>query len=394
MLTNDWSRLAAPNNCYTKTNIFSNMFSLTSDTGGERLWSKTKFTFYPTLARMMYVCIGKGGCRTNRRRSPQYGDMVPVSPSKIKQKRGKKMEDYSALNGNYPSPDDSRTNYNFQGDFAANASVLSLDVNDNHRILRSPSPSKSTTLPRRSHGKTPPQKPPRGLPPKPPRLMERKLFTCENPTCQKQEELLGIVALDFKSCPSCFTHYCCIECRKAHWNEHRVVCHYGQVDSHIKSIINMCNENRDLLYHLTEIAREGFIAKGRGAVMLILLSPKAAELFIKSGVEYFRNPRNTPTFSSYQELKDAGVYSKHQKMLLGLLNSYCPAQEMILNIAVVVGKNLPKTPIPRNKEPAVISQVKVPFTNRKASRTFSPQNSQDFDICTYNARDNARRKSF
>lgn len=223
--------------------------------------------------------------------------------------------------------------------------------------------------------------------------MERKLFTCENPTCQKQEELLGIVALDFKSCPSCFTHYCCIECRKAHWNEHRIVCHYGQVDSHMKSIVNMCNENPDLLYHLTEIAREGFIAKGRGAVMLVLLSPKAAELFIKSGVEYFRNPRNTPTFSSYQELKDAGVYSKHQKMLLSLVNSYGPAQEMILNIAVVVGKNLPKTPIPRNKEPAVISQVKVPFVGRKASRTFSPQNSQDFDICAYNTRDNARRKS-
>ena len=342
---------------------------------------------------MMYVCVGKGGCRTNRRRSPQYGDMVPVSPSKVKQKRGKKMEDYRVLNGNYPSPDNSRTNYNFQGEFATNASVLSLDVNDNQRILRSPSPSKSTTLPRRSHGKTPPQKPPRGLPPKPPRLMERKLFTCENPTCQKQEELLGIVALDFKSCPSCFTHYCCSECRNVHWNEHRVVCHYGQVDSHMKSIINMCNENRDLLYHLTEIAREGFITKGRGAVMLIFLSPKAAELFIKSGVEYFRNPRNTPTFSSYQELKDAGVNSKHQKMLLALVNSYCPTQEMILNIAVVVGKNLPKTPIPRNKEPAVISQVKVPFTSRKASRTFSPLHNQDVGICTYNARDNARRKS-
>ena len=173
MLANDWSRLAVPNSCLTNTNIFGYMFGLSSDTGGKRLWSKTKFTFYPTLARIMYVCIGKGGCRANRRRSPQYGDMVPVSPSKIKQKRGKKMEDYSTLNGNHPSTDNSRTNYNFQGEFAANASVLSLDVNENHRIPRSPSPSKSSTLPRRSHAKTPPQKPPRGLPPKPPRLMER-----------------------------------------------------------------------------------------------------------------------------------------------------------------------------------------------------------------------------
>ena len=369
------------------------MFSLESDTVGQTSVEKTKFNSFPTLAQMMYVCIGKGGCRTNRRRSPQYGDMVPVSPSKIKQKKGKKTEIYSAMNGNYQPPDYSRTDCNFQDDFAPNVSALSLDVNDNQKAQMLPSPTKATTFPRRSHAKTPPQKPPRGLPPKPPRLMERKIFTCENPSCQKQEELLGIVALDFKSCPSCFTHYCCMECRKTHWSEHRVVCHYGQVDSHMKSIINMSNENRELLYHLTEIARDGFISKGRGAVMLVFLSPKAAELFVKTGVDYFRNPRNSPTFSSAQELKEAGVYSKHQKQLLNLVNDYHPAQEMVLNIAIVVGKNLPKTPIPRNKEPAVITQVKIPFTGRKTSKTFSPQNSQEFDICTYNVRNSPRRKS-
>jgi len=343
---------------------------------------------------MMYVCIGKGGCRANRRRSPQYGDMVPVSPSKVKHKRGKAIEKYNAMNGNHPSLDYSPKPCNFQEEFAANASVLSLDVNDNQKNPRSPSPSKSNTLPRRAHGgKTPPQKPPRGLPPKPPRLMERKLFTCENPSCQRQEELLGIVALDFKSCPSCFTHYCCVECRRTHWNEHRVVCHYGQVDSHMKSIINMCNENRLLRHHLSEIAREGFITKGRGAVMIVFLSPKAAELFVETGVEYFHNPRNTPTFSSNEELKKAGVSSKHQKILLSLVNNYSPAQEMVLNIAVVIGKNLPKTPIPRNKEPAIIAQIKIPFKGRKHSRTFSPQNSQDFDVWAYNVNEFARRKS-
>ena len=338
---------------------------------------------------MMYVCIGKGGCRTNRHTSPQFGDMVPVSPSKVKQKRGKAMEDYNAMNGNHPSLDYSPKPCNFQEEFAANASVLSLDVNDNQKNPRTPSSSKSSTLPRR----TPPQKPPRGLPPKPPRLMERKLFTCENPSCQKQEELLGIVALDFKSCPSCFTHYCCVECRRTHWKEHRLVCHYGQVNSHMKSMVNMCNENRMLRQYLSEIAREGFIAKGRGAILIIILSPKAAELFVESGVDYFCNPRNTPTFSSTQELKESGVSSKHQKILLSLVNNYSPAQEMVINIAVVIGKNLPKTPIPRNKEPAVITQIKVPFKGRKHSRTFSPQSSQDFDVCAYNVSEYMRRKS-
>lgn len=343
----------------------------------------------------MYVCIGKGGCRASRRRSPQYEDMVPVSPSKVKQKRAKAKGSYnaSAMNGNHPPLEYSPKPCNFQEEFASNASVLSLDVNDNSKNSRTPSPSKSNTLPRHT-AKTPPQKPPRGLPPKPPRLMERKLFTCENPSCQKQEELLGIVALDFKSCPSCFTHYCCIECRRTHWKEHRLVCHYGQVNSHMKSIVHMSNENCLLLQYLSEIARQGFVTKGRGTVMMIFLSPKAAELFVESGVDYFRNPRNRPTFSSVQELKDSGVSSRHQKLLLFLVNNYSPAQEMVLNIAVVIGKNLPKTPIPRNKEPAVITQIRIPFKGSKHSRTFSPQRSQEFNtVRTYNVNDNVRRKS-
>lgn len=343
---------------------------------------------------MMYVCIGKGGCRTNRRRSPQYGDMVPVSPSKVKQKQQKAKDKFRTMNGNHPSLDYSPKANNFQEEYAANASVLSLDVNDNQKNPLSPSPSKSNTLPRRSHGgKTPPQKPPRGLPPKPPRLMERRLFTCENPSCQKEEELLGIVALDFKSCPSCFTHYCCVECRRIHWNEHRIVCHYGQADSHMKLIISMCHEHGSLLQYLSEIARQGFVAKGRGAVMVVFLSPKAAELFVDTGVDYFRNPRNTPTFSSTQDLMKAGVSSKHQKNLLSLVKNYSPAQEMVLNIAVVIGKNLPKIPLPRNKEPAVIAQIKVSFKGRKLSRTFSPQNSQEFEISSNNVNDHLRRKS-
>lgn len=369
------------------------MFILVNVTRGKLLVAEKKQNSL-SLAQVMYVCIGKGGCRTNRRRSPQYGDMVPVSPSKIKQKQDKVNGKLKTMNANHPSLDYTPRTYNFQEEFAATASVLSLDVNDNQKNPRSPSPSKSNTLPRRSHGgKTPPQKPPRGLPPKPPRLMERKLFTCENPSCQKQEELLGIVALDFKSCPSCFTHYCCVECRRVHWNEHKIVCHYGQVDCHMKLIINMCNENASLLQYFSEMAREGFVAKGRGVVMLVFLSPKAAELFVDTGVDYFRNPRNAPTFSSTQDLTKAGVLSKHQKNLLALVKNYSPAQEMVLNIAVVIGKNLPKIPLPRNKEPAVITQIKVPFKGRKLSRTFSPQNSQDYEINSNNVNNRERRKS-
>lgn len=341
---------------------------------------------------MMYVCLGKSGCRSDRRRSPEYGDIAAVSPTKIKQS-AKKMDKYRTTNGYISSAGTQRASLDAQEGCNRRISAQSLDVNDNSQ--RWTQLSKSSTLPRRfHHGKTPPPKPPR-VPPKPPRLMEKQLFVCENPACRKEETLLGIVELDFKSCPCCFTHYCSLECRRGHWNDHRRVCHYGRVNCHMRAIGDVCAKNQVFVGYLSEIAREGYTNKGRGAVLLILPSPKAAELFLDSELEYFRNRHGTPTYSSLQEIKDTGVTSKHQKQLLELVSEYCPTRELVVNVAIVVGKNLPQIPVPRNKAPAVIEQFKIPFKAGFYTRFISPQNSQDMDTCSSHSKQNStRRKSF
>lgn len=343
----------------------------------------------------MYVCLGKSGCGRDgtKHRSPDYSDILPISPSKVRQTQCKnsmeKLTEITVANGSVPVHNSSKASSSSQDDVSMMINSLKLDENDNQDLqLPECHRSKSSTLPRRHKSKTPPPKPPR-LPPKPPRLMEKKLFVCENPECRKEEELLGIVELNFKSCSSCFTHYCSPECRQSHWYEHKQSCYYGRINSHMKSIIHLCRRDEELSRYLTDIARNGYMSKGRGAVMLIFLSPSAAEIFVEThGMEYFDHPRKEPTYSSNAEIKSAGVMSKYQKKLLELVNDYFPARELVVTIAIVVGKTLPTTPVPRCKEPAVIENIKLKVHESCYAKELRSQNED-----LYPKRIPTRRKS-
>lgn len=190
-------------------------------------------------------------------------------------------------------------------------------------------------------------------PPKPPRMMEKKMFTCENPECQKTEELLGMIAINFKACPACFTHYCSTKCRVEHWSQHKVVCHYGRMKSYVKTISEICQNDDNVRALLSSLASSGYYDKGRGCVMLIFANPNAARLFIEEKIG------EKPTYSSLGQIQTLGVRTDHQKNLIELISSYKPESEHVLNIAIVAERNLPASPVPRNKEPCVIEQFLV-----------------------------------
>lgn len=358
---------------------------------------------------MMYICVGKGACSRSSRKSPEYNDILPISPSKIQRKvyemaNEEQRETESQCNGIEPVglPDGSREIAPIKRrDKFLRMNSLNLDLNSNPKPIVE-NENKSSTLPRRSQPKQSeaPPKPPRVIPPKPPRMMEKRIFICENPLCRKEEELLGIVELTFKSCSACFTHYCSPECKKIHWPEHRTVCRYGTIDCHMKSILRICKHTAPIHLYLSETARNGFMAKGRGAVMLIFLSPKDAELFIKTGLEYFKHRRNAPSYSSLSEIQLAGAYTKYQKLLLKVVSEYSTVHEFVVNIAIVVGRDLHTTPVPRNKSAAVIEHLVVPLHSDLNAKTLSPQGSQDYGVCQTQKQDidsyleaNLRRKS-
>lgn len=216
---------------------------------------------------------------------------------------------------------------------------------------------------------TPPEEERKG-PPKPPRMMERKMFTCENHECQKTEELLGMIAINLKACPACFTHYCSTKCRVAHWPQHKLVCHYGRITSYMKTISEICQgaaDDEDIQGVLSSVASSGYCVKGRGCVMLIFASPSAARLFIEEKIG------KNPTYSSLKQVESLGVRSDHKKNLVRLINNYNPERELVLNVAIVADRNLPATPAPRNKEPSVIQQFIVSLKGSEENTTNETQ---------------------
>ena len=197
-------------------------------------------------------------------------------------------------------------------------------------------------------------------PPKPPRLMEKKLFTCENPECKRTEELLGMIAINFKACPACFTHYCSTRCRVAHWPVHKRVCHYGRMKSYMATIAELCQSNEDVQSQLSSLASAGFYTKGRGCVMLIFASANDARLFIDEKIG------QKPTYSSLEQIETLGVRSEHQKSLVRLINHYKPECEFVLNVAIVAERNMPpSTAVPRKRDPSLIEQFVVPLNGQK-----------------------------
>ncbi|XP_028410946.1 apical junction component 1 homolog [Dendronephthya gigantea] len=197
-------------------------------------------------------------------------------------------------------------------------------------------------------------------PPKPPRLMEKKLFTCENPECNRTEELLGMIAINFKACPACFTHYCSTKCRVAHWPLHKMVCHYGRMKSYMKIIGELCKSCEDVQSQLSSLATAGFYTKGRGCVMLVFASANDARLFIDEKIG------QKPTYSSLEQIETLGVRSEHRKNLVRIINHYKPDCEFVLNVAIVAERNMPASPaVPRNKDPSLIEQFVIPLNGKK-----------------------------
>ncbi|XP_048587141.1 uncharacterized protein LOC116603144 isoform X2 [Nematostella vectensis] len=187
------------------------------------------------------------------------------------------------------------------------------------------------------------------------------LIACGNPYCRREDVLYGNQKSSFTSCPACYTYYCTRECRRAHWREHKKVCHYGRINSYIRSFVYFCHKKENLKLLLSKIATINYEKKGRGCVMVTFNSPQSARKFMTSGCVLLPSP---PSFSTTREVKSEGVISKHKVALLQTLKDYDPETELVLNLAIVAGRitDLPTQPVPRQKSSTVLQCIKVPLS--------------------------------
>ena len=194
---------------------------------------------------------------------------------------------------------------------------------------------------------------------------------CRNSKCGKTSTLKK-AKKSYKTCHNCYTYYCGRECRKAHWEKHKKKCVYSRINSACKHVIKKVHDDPDLQYQLSRIARTGYLSQGRGCVMLPFHSPDDAERFLTEGLSALAMP---PTYVASKEMGTAGVAGDHLLLLNEMSKNYNPEMKLVLNVAIVTGKEVPAKPHPRH--PVIKKCAKLRLSaahvNPKASDEDEPE---------------------
>ena len=199
------------------------------------------------------------------------------------------------------------------------------------------------------------------------------MVKCRNKKCGKTIELEE-AKQSYKTCHNCYTYYCGRECRKAHWEKHKKKCVYSRINSACKHVIKKVHDDPDLQYQLSRIARTGYLSQGRGCVMLPFHSPDDAERFLTEGLSALAMP---PTYVASKEMGTAGVAGDHLLLLNEMSKNYNPEMKLVLNVAIVTGKEVPAKPHPRRDGPVIKKCAKLRLSaahvNPKASDEDEPE---------------------
>ena len=187
------------------------------------------------------------------------------------------------------------------------------------------------------------------IPPKPPRMRQKRTFICQNRACGKAEILLGRIQVTFKSCSFCFTHYCSAKCQNEHLTEHMKVCYYGKIDSSLTKLASMLCMG-DINFHLSRMAFTGYMDRGKGCLFLVFSSKSEMDDFIQSDTMV---TRYQPLYSSVADVERGCVKNKYRQKLLRTISTYDPAMQFVVNIAIVVGRRIPNNPVPRTRDVTV-----------------------------------------
>lgn len=187
------------------------------------------------------------------------------------------------------------------------------------------------------------------IPPKPPRMRQKRTFICQHRGCGKAEILLGRVQVALKSCTFCFTHYCSARCQNEDLAEHLKVCFYGKIDTNLDKLIRMINEGNVNRY-LSKLAFDKYIAKGRGCLFIVLPSNEQLQETVDNDSAGLRFQ---PLFSSRSDVERCCVSNRYRRKLLRAVETYEPATQFIVNIAIVAGQRIPNNPVPRKRDVTV-----------------------------------------
>ena len=208
---------------------------------------------------------------------------------------------------------------------------------------------------------------------------ESRVISCAFGPCRNKDFVDWSQRSQFTSCVSCFTYYCSKECRKAHWNEHKLSCFYGRISYYMKALVRRFETKKDINERLSMLALEGFRESGRGCVLISFSSPMAAKFFLSSGTNSFVND---PSYATLNEVLNDGIVTKHQVLLQQTLLDYNPEIEFVVNLTVFVGKQneLQASTRSRFNSSSLLRCSKIPLNGIFLSHELGPYPETSYEI--------------
>ena len=191
---------------------------------------------------------------------------------------------------------------------------------------------------------------------------ETIMVNCSNPNCQASTNLKS-ARKSYKTCHNCYTYYCSRRCRKEHWERHKERCMYSRIRSACKHVIKRIHDSPELLEQFTSIARTGYLAKGRGCVILAFATHVKAIDFLNFGMRALESP---PGFANIRELEAENVFGDHLSELLDMCNNYSPDLKFVIEVAIVALEDNPRRVVPRRDEPVIKKCAKLRLSHSRA----------------------------
>ncbi len=159
------------------------------------------------------------------------------------------------------------------------------------------------------------------------------MVQCRYPKCGKLAEPAE-AKRTFKVCHNCDYIYCSRDCRRNHWEKHRIVCLQSRIGELCRRVLNAIVRDDKLQLELSRLARRGFLENGRGCVKLYFHSPQMAEQFINGNVTF-----PEPEYVKSADLNPGEMENRLYTELMKECKAYDPVSKMVVFVAVhVVGE--------------------------------------------------------
>lgn len=184
------------------------------------------------------------------------------------------------------------------------------------------------------------------------------IVSCENPVCMKRVELREAKHY-FKTCHGCYTYYCGRTCRQDNWFAHKNICVLSRHNTACKHIIKLVNQDSDIRYQFSRIARRGYLTKGRGCLTLYFSDINFADGFLSENNPNFKVGDFLPTFLSVPEIESSCMMGAYSKRLILMCNGYNPEIKYVISVAITPPSSFPAKPFPRHTNTVIEKHARL-----------------------------------